>query len=224
MKWRNPLTLLTLVAFLALTLCAAACAFSAQTGAASQISVPCGPIFFHVGLQITPTLKWAPDGSGILFTKGDRLYTVALDGSTLYNIADSTPRDEYDIFGATGTVMGLSADISPDGSRVVYTTCEYLTEPTPWHHKYVGDPFLLNYELATAEIDGSDKDRLTENLAIDHYPTWSPDGSRVAFVSNVFRTESEGYDAYRFQGVGYIEAKAMMGLQGSTQLIQTGRT
>ena len=213
MLWKNSLTT-ALLAF-ALTLCASGCAFSAKPGAAHQITVPCGPISSdRFIMPITPTLKWMPDGSGILFNKGNRLYTVDLDGSNLYNLARSTPSDQSFAHDAAGTFMGLSADISPDGSRVVYATCEYITEPKPWHHGYADEPsyLLVNYELATAEIDGSRKDRMTENLAIDHYPTWSPDGSRVAFVSNVRRTESGGYDAYQFRGVDAVGNDGVAGI------------
>ena len=116
MLWKNTTYPAALLAF-ALTLCASGCAFSAQPGAASQISVPCGPIASdRFIMPITPTLKWAPDGSGILFNKGNRLYTVGLDGSNLYNLARSTPSDQSFAHDAAGTFMGLFADISPDGS------------------------------------------------------------------------------------------------------------
>jgi TolB protein len=32
--------------------------------------------------------------------------------------------------------------------------------------------------------DGTDQTRLTDNPAADFLPAWSPDGARIAFVSN----------------------------------------
>ena len=86
---------------------------------------------------------------------------------------------------------GLYAETSPDGSRVVYATCEYATEDTSrdkvslyYFPDYRDDFLSYNYEIAAIDMDGSDPVRLTQNLAIDHYPAWSPDGSAIAFISN----------------------------------------
>src|SRR5437867_5576550 len=40
-----------------------------------------------------------------------------------------------------------------------------------------------NTELYVMNADGSNPARLTNNSAADYQPTWSPDGSRIAFVS-----------------------------------------
>ena len=85
--------------------------------------------------------------------------------------------------------LGLYAEASPDGSRIVYTTCEYATEDTfrdevSLHHfpDYRDDFLSYNYEVAVINVDGSNPGRVTENLDIDHYPAWSPDGSAIAFI------------------------------------------
>ena len=69
--------------------------------------------------------------------------------------------------------IDFSPSISPDGARVAYTTLRYATGALAAH----------TYEIATQAIDGSDRLRLTNNGWNDVSPAWSPDGSRIAFVS-----------------------------------------
>ena len=46
-----------------------------------------------------------------------------------------------------------------------------------------------NYEISrTINLDGYGQRRLTENVLSDHYPVWSPDGSRIAFICEPTRS------------------------------------
>ena len=48
------------------------------------------------------------------------------------------------------------------------------------------DREAFNYEIATIGIDGTSPERLTRNGHYDHYPVWSPDGTRIAFVESPY--------------------------------------
>ncbi|MHA2274716.1 MAG: TolB family protein, partial [Candidatus Kariarchaeaceae archaeon] len=41
-----------------------------------------------------------------------------------------------------------------------------------------------NHEIYVMHADGSNQTNLTNNPAADEYPSWSPDGKRIAFGSN----------------------------------------
>lgn len=94
-------------------------------------------------------------------------------------------------------------DVSPDGTQVVYSSCALPMQPWIEHGPSItretdpegneivvisewrdGDPpYPSTYELARINIDGTESERLTDNGSYDNFPAWSPDGTRIAFVS-----------------------------------------
>ncbi len=67
---------------------------------------------------------------------------------------------------ASAGVLGKAA-LSPDGSNLVFS----------WTGDGVDNP-----ELMLMKIGGATRERLTNDLGIEEWPAWSPDGSQIAFI------------------------------------------
>ena len=119
-------------------------------------------------------LHWGLDGAYLVFAVGNAIWSLDLEKVQLQRLAgvyspSYAPRH------------GFHADVSPDGSRVVYNTCEYrLMRPPPEFQEYAGDNV---YEIAVVNVDGTDRQRLTETAYDDGSPAWSPDGTHIAFAA-----------------------------------------
>ena len=167
---------------------------------------PCGP-FLGPGFDnySRSFLHWTPDGSRLIFERNEQLWVIGQIGQGLKRLVDpnpsSPPRHEVYKF-----QDGLHADLSPDGQQIVYTSCAHPNDdPIPaldydyrtpaWRERS-----YLNYELAVIDIDGGEPRRLTSDTRFDHFPAWSPDGSRIAFIS----AESDR------QPIDYYELKIYM--------------
>ena len=138
-------------------------------------------------LPLHDLVQWNPDGTHVTFTHGRNVYVAAVDGTRVRQLVDPAPR------GYGGSQPGGSADrigqmsvisVSPDGANLVYSTCEY---PEPERASRTGGSPLterdFQYDIALVPVDGGEPRRLTNHRAYDNYPVWSPDGTRIAFLS-----------------------------------------
>ena len=146
--------------------------------------------------------QWSPDGSRVLFNVGPDIYTVDAGGSEIEKIVDTSGEIRFDnaVLEAFGTMATF--DISPDGSKLAYSTCRYGT-PAEVEYQfaegrtdfvYTGNGFYIPYsvaeirrhafDIAVSNIDGTETKKLTENEASDNFPVWSPLGGRIAFISS----------------------------------------
>ena len=118
--------------------------------------------------------RWTDDGQWVMFDfpgggrdfNRDSIYIVDSRGAELKEWAPADAPTSSDPF--------YVGDYAPDvmGDKVVFTTLRHACDGSK------------GYEIASANLDGSGYGRLTDADGSDMLPTWSADGSKVAFVSN----------------------------------------
>ena len=128
--------------------------------------------------------SWSPDGSRILFYSdrdGGGIYVMEADGSDQTRLTDH-PTD-------------ASASWSPDGGRIAFVSERDLTTPVAFSELGQGEIYVMN-------ADGSNITRLTDNPDADLWPSWSPDGQQILFLSErdgggIYVMDSDGMNQRR---------------------------
>lgn len=121
-----------------------------------------GSNLLRVTERIYPEFDWSPDGTKFVYEWEFEIYTVNVDGTNTVRIT-------------TNNLYEGMPEFSPDGSKIVYL-CSRPNEG--------GQPPLTD-DICLINTDGTNEINLTHSPASDSSPAFSPDGTKIAYTSNV---------------------------------------
>jgi Tol biopolymer transport system component len=150
--------------------------------------------FFSDFTDAEPT--FSPDGRKIAFIRADDTGTGS--GSFLYVMnADGTAVTQVPNTGFNA----IDPSWSPDGSRIAFANA-----PGSQCGGFDPDSDCIanhgHYDVYTINVDGTGLTRLTQNPLNDREPSWSPDGSQIAYSSGQDETNFGAPEIYKMNPDG----------------------
>lgn len=128
-------------------------------------------------------LEFSPDGLKLLYVgvtaESSYIYVMNTDGSDKLRLR------------LTYTGLSSSPKFSPDGSKIIYESY---------------DPNQKSREIYSMSIDGSNVRNLTDNQKKNFYPAYSPDGTKIVFVTErdkfleIFIMKADGNNCTKLTG------------------------
>lgn len=123
--------------------------------------------------------SWSPDGKRIVFCSNrhgpQNIYTMNNDGSNVIRLT-------------TGLESDYFPNWSSDGTQIIYMRLDN------WSEGKTGEPCGPNggnCEIYIMNSDGTNQVDISNHPLIDGYPSWAPDGKRIAFNRAYYKEEIE---------------------------------
>ena len=111
--------------------------------------------------------QWNPDGTKLLFIKGD----IRKNKSRIW-ICDADGGNQTQLSTGSGDFNDIDATWSKDGKKIIFSSNRSIIKGKN------------NYDIYIMDIDGGNLTQLTTNGSHDDKPVFAPDGETVFFRSN----------------------------------------
>jgi len=108
--------------------------------------------------------QWSPDSTKLIYCLDDDLHPPKKNASDILVLDLATKKITTLITGGVNTYPSYS----PDGTKVAF-------------RRMIGD---MNSEVFVANSDGTNQRNISNHMAFDGWPSWSPDSKQIAFASN----------------------------------------
>jgi YD repeat-containing protein len=127
---------------------------------------------------------WSPDGTKIAFAS-DRSHP----GFDSVYVMNSNGTNQHGLTSSSNTVDDTQPIWSPNGNRIAFVSTrdsilETWQETDDDGNVINKSKLHINKEVYVMNADGTSQVRLTNELANDDSPSWSPDGSKIVFRSD----------------------------------------
>lgn len=138
-------------------------------------------------------IAWAPDSSQLAYTDSGAGYIVKIPdgipqhvgGQWVYDLAWS-PDGGWFAYYQSGQGL-MKQPVSGGPTSVLDSSINWGEGQPAWSPDGTRIAYLQDGDIFVINADGSGKEKLTDNPALDRYPRWSPDGSKI-----VFNTDRDG--------------------------------
>ena len=128
------------------------------------------------GVIINTTPSWSVDGKIAYVSNKDNLRTHQRD---IY-VANADGTGKPTLLTNTPTANNWAPEWSPDGKRLAFWRVQYPETCGPCDREV----YVMDAVDSDGDGNGENQINLTNDPAVDYQPDWSPDGTRISFISN----------------------------------------